>query len=109
METIIFAAVIIALAGGAIWFYNRGARSLDVNQDGKIDVKDAVEATKNAAKGVIQDSRDAHDAALAAVAESAGKIESAARRAKTAAKKAATRSTTKTATKKPAAKPRAKK
>ena len=105
METIIFAAVIIAVAGVAIWFYNRGAQSLDINADGKVDAKDAVEATKKAVKGVVKDSRDARDAALAAVAESAGKVESAARRTKTAAKKAVSKSTAK----KTAAKPRAKK
>ena len=73
METIIFAVVIIAVAGGAIWFYNRGSKGLDVNQDGKIDHRDAQAAVKNAAKGVRQDMRDARDAVLAEAAESAAR------------------------------------
>jgi hypothetical protein len=97
MEIIIFAAVIIALAAGAIWFYNRDAQSFDINKDGKVDVKDAVEATKKSIAGAAEDSRDARDAVLAAVAQSAGKVESAARRTKTAAKKAVSKSTAKTA------------
>jgi hypothetical protein len=99
METIIFAAIIMALAGGAIWFYNRDAKNFDINKDGKVDVKDAVEATKIAAKNAAQDSRDMRDAVLVATAESAvkaaGIVESAARKTKTAAKKTAAKARTK--------------
>lgn len=113
METIIFALVIIAIAGGTIWWYNRDAKSLDINQDGRVDGKDAVEAAVKAAKRAGKDARDARDAALIASAESAmkaaGVIENAARKTRTAAKKTATKAAAKKPTAKTAAKPRAKK
>lgn len=111
METIIIASVIIALAGAVIWYYNRGAKSLDVNQDGKVNHQDVIDAAVTAARAAGQDLRDARDAALVASAESAmkaaGVIETAATKTKTAAKKVQT-AAKKTAAK-TAAKSRAKK
>jgi hypothetical protein len=73
METIVFAGVIIALAGVAIWFYNRGAKSLDVNSDDKVDIKDAKQAVANTAQGIVEDVRDAKDLALSLASESAAR------------------------------------
>lgn len=38
--------------GLAIWYYNKDAKTLDVNNDGKIDVNDAKDAVVNAVEGV---------------------------------------------------------
>jgi uncharacterized protein YdbL (DUF1318 family) len=58
METIVFAGVIIALAGVAIWYYNRGSKGLDVNNDGKVDLDDAKQAVANTTQGIVEDTRD---------------------------------------------------
>jgi hypothetical protein len=73
METIVFAGVIIALAGVAIWSYNRGAKSLDVNNDGKVDLDDAKQAVANTTQGIVEDTRDARDLALSLASESAAR------------------------------------
>ena len=73
METIIFAGVIIAIAGGIIYYYNRNSQTLDVNQDGVVDHKDLKQAVKNTAQGLVKDSRDARDLALSLTSESAAK------------------------------------
>ena len=103
METIVFAAIIVALAGGAIWFYNRGASGLDINQDGKVDSRDAREAVSKTAKGLAQDARDARDAVLAQAAESAARATAIIER-NSQSKPAAGRSTKESPAKKPAAK-----
>jgi preprotein translocase subunit SecF len=103
METIIFALVIIALAGVAIWYYNRNNPGADINGDGKVDFDDAKAAIQNTVDGVKIDARDARDLALKLTSESAGKTLNAvekvtkSRRAKSTAKP--TKTTTKTTTK----------
>jgi len=108
METIVFAGVIMALGAVAIWSYNRGAKSLDVNSDGKVDIKDAKQAVVNTAQGIAEDVRDAKDLALSLASESAARATVALEKIKkpraAAAKKPA--KTTKTA-KPRVAKPRA--
>ena len=74
METILFAAVIVVLAGGAIWFYNR-TNGADVNQDGRVDIDDARAAVENTAQGLRQDTRDLRDAVLAQASESAARAQ----------------------------------
>lgn len=95
METIILGLVVLSLTGLALWYYNRDSRGLDVNQDGRIDVKDAVTAAKKAATGITQDAREVRDLAVAAASESAAKatvaVEKAAQKAKSTAKKVAAR------------------
>lgn len=73
METIIFVLVIIALAGGAIWFYNRTNPGADINADGQVDIKDAKKALQNTAQGLVKDARDARDLAISLASESAGR------------------------------------
>jgi hypothetical protein len=61
------------LAGVAVWYFNKDAGKADLNNDGKVDVKDAVVAVENAAAGT------------------AAVVESAVKGAKKSAKKAATK------------------
>jgi hypothetical protein len=45
--------VVVLVAGGlAIWYFNRDAKTTDLNSDGKTDVKDALVAVKNTVAGV---------------------------------------------------------
>ena len=47
--------VLIGLAvllGGAVFYFNRSAKSLDINSDGKVDAKDASAAVQNTVSGV---------------------------------------------------------
>jgi hypothetical protein len=50
MEIVIIAIVVVAI--GAIIYFNRGSKSLDINQDGKIDAADATAAVQNVIEGV---------------------------------------------------------
>ena len=43
--------VLVVVAVGALIYFNRSARTLDINQDGKVDAADAVAAVENAAEG----------------------------------------------------------
>ena len=57
MELILVLVVVIAV--GALIYFNRSARSLDINQDGKVDTADAVAAVVNATEGVKQTAKKA--------------------------------------------------
>ena len=57
MELVVF--VVLVVAAGALIYYNRSARSLDINQDGKVDAADAVQAVVNAAEGAKQTAKKA--------------------------------------------------
>jgi uncharacterized protein (UPF0333 family) len=50
MEIIL--GVVLVVAIGALIYFNRQARSIDINADGKVDLADAADAVKNAAQGV---------------------------------------------------------
>ena len=82
MELILGITVVVAVA--ALIYFNRSSRSLDINQDGKVDSSDAIQAVQNTTEGVKQT------------------VKKAAVRAKSTATK-------KLAAKKPASKSRAKK
>jgi preprotein translocase subunit SecF len=84
MEIII---AIVVLAVGAIWYFNRD-KGLDVNNDGKVDVKDLEVAVENTVVAVKEEVKEAK----AAVKKTATK-------AKTTVKKAATKATGKTTAK----------
>ena len=110
METIVFVLVILALAGGAIWYYNRTNPGADVNGDGRVDLDDAAQALRNTRDGLAQDTRDMRDAVLAQASESAARAQAlidskraaatkAGKKSAAAPKKAAPKST---ANKKPA-------
>jgi len=66
---------VLVLAGVAVWYFNKDAKTSDLNNDGKVDVKDAVQAVENAAVGTVD------------------VVKSAAKTAKRSAKKAATKAT----------------
>jgi len=51
MEIVLFAVVVVAL--GAFIYYNRSSKSLDVNNDGKVDAAD-VAVVKEKAKAVAK-------------------------------------------------------
>ena len=113
METIIFALIILALAGGAIWYYNRTNPGADINQDGQVDAADIKLAIDNTIKGAIKDARDAKDLALHLTSESAAKTLNAVEKVKKPRAKSTAKPAAKSTGKKPAAKapakPRAKK
>ena len=50
----ILIVLILIVATGALIYFNRSSRSLDINQDGKVDAADAVQAVQNATEGVKQ-------------------------------------------------------
>jgi hypothetical protein len=79
MEIII---AIVVVAVGAIWYFNRD-KGLDVNSDGKVDVKDLEAAVENTVVAVKEEAKEV----TAAVKKTATK-------AKTTVKKAANKATT---------------
>ena len=95
MEIII--AIIIIIAGTAIWFSTRGT-GLDVNQDGKVDVEDAKAAANKIVEGVKSvadvnkdgkvDAADVKTAATKTKAKAKATVKKAATKTKAAAKKA---------------------
>ena len=50
MEIVIIAIAVVAI--GAIIYFNRSSKSLDINQDGKVDATDAKAAVQNVVEGV---------------------------------------------------------
>lgn len=102
--------LIAITAIGALLYFNRSSRSLDINNDGRVDLADAKAAVDNTVSGITntldinKDGKvDVEDAKVAAKA-----VRSTAKGAAGAAKAAVTRAK-KTAAKKPARKPAAKK
>jgi len=49
---LILGAVVVVAAGLAVWYFNKGAKSTDLNSDGKTDVNDLAVAFENAVTGV---------------------------------------------------------
>jgi hypothetical protein len=95
MEIIIALVAIVVV--GALAYFNRSAKSLDINNDGKVDLADAKAAVDNATTGVTaaadvnKDGKvDAADVKEVAKKATTG-AKKAATKAKTAVKKAATR------------------
>jgi hypothetical protein len=95
MEIIIALVAIVAV--GALVYFNRSAKSLDINNDGKVDLADAKAAVDNAVAGVTAAADvnkdgvvDAEDAKVV-VEKATTEVKKAAGKAKTAAKKATTR------------------
>lgn len=82
MEIII---AIVVVAGAAIWYFNRD-KSLDVNQDGKLDLADVALATRNTVEAVKEEVKEE-------VAEVKAAVKKTATKAKATVKKAATKAT----------------
>lgn len=101
MEIIIIGVVLVVI--GAFIYFNRSAKSFDVNQDGKVDVKDVSAAVTNTVEGVKAAADVNHDGKVntADVKEVVAKTKTAAKKTATKAKAAAI-----TATKKPGRKPK---
>jgi hypothetical protein len=89
----ILLAIAVAVVIFALVYFNRSAKSLDINNDGKIDIADVKVAVDNTKQGIAADIVKVKTAAQATVKKVAAK--------KPVAKKPAA--------KKPAAKPAAKK
>lgn len=78
--------LIVVVVVGALIYFNRSARSLDINKDGKVDSADAVAAVVNATEGVKQTAKKAAVKAKTATRSAAKKSST----AKPAAKKTKT-------------------
>jgi hypothetical protein len=90
--------VVVLVAGGfAFWYFNREAKSTDLNNDGKTDVKDALVAVENTVAGVKYVADVNKDGKV-----DAGDVKVVATKAKAGAKKAAAKIKA-TTTKKPKA------
>jgi len=50
MTTMIWVAIIVVVFGGAFWYIFRDDKSLDLNKDGKVDLKDASAAVDKASQ-----------------------------------------------------------
>lgn len=90
----ILLAIAVAVVVGALIYFNRSSKSLDINDDGKIDLSDAKSAVDNAVAGVTAAADVNKDgkvdvADVKAVAEKATtEVKKVATKAKSAAKKA---------------------
>ncbi len=95
MEIVLIAVVAVAL--GAFIYYNRSAKGLDVNNDGKVDASDAKAAVQNVVEGVkatadVNKDGKVDAADVAVVAEKAKTVaKKTTAKAKETVKKAATR------------------
>jgi len=96
MEILLAIAVVAVI--GALLYFNRSSKSLDVNNDGKVDVADAKTAVQNVVEGVkaVADINkdgvvDSADAAVI-VDHAKAEVKKATTKAKTAVKKATGRS-----------------
>jgi len=75
--------VVVAVGGVAVWYFNKGAKSADLNSDGKTDVKDALVAVENTVAGVKAAADVNKDGKL-----DSGDVKVVAKKAKATAKKA---------------------
>jgi hypothetical protein len=90
----ILLAIAVAVVIGALIYFNRSSKGLDVNNDGKVDLADVKAAVDNAVEGVTsaadvnKDGKvDAADVKVVATKATTG-AKKAATKAKTAVKKA---------------------
>jgi predicted hydrolase (HD superfamily) len=77
--------VVLVAAGLAFWYFNKNAKTTDLNSDGKTDVKDALVAVENTVAGVKAAADVNKDGKV-----DAGDVKVVATKAKAGAKKAAT-------------------
>ena len=92
MEILILAVLVVV---GALIYFNRSSKSLDINGDGKVDLADAALAVKNTVQGaqrladVDGDGKVTVKDAQAAAAKAKTAVKNTAAKAKTATKAAA--------------------
>lgn len=84
MEIII---AIVVVAGVAIWYFNRD-KGLDVNNDGKVDVKDLEVAVENTVVAVKEEVKEAKVAVKKTANKAKATVKKATTKAKTTAKAA---------------------
>ena len=95
MEIII--ALVAVIVVGALVYFNRSAKSLDINNDGKVDLADAKTAVDNTVTGLAAVADVNRDGvvdvadAKAVVEKAATEVKKTAAKARSAAKKATTR------------------
>lgn len=95
MEILLAIAVVVVI--GALIYFNRSSKGLDVNNDGKVDAADVKAAVHNAVCGVKETADVNKDGVVDAadvevvVEKAKTEVKKAATKAKTAAKKATTR------------------
>lgn len=100
MEILIAFVVIIVV--GSLVYFNRSAKSLDINNDGKVDLADAKAAVDNTVAGVAaaadvnKDGKVDGDDVKEAVTKTKAAAKKTATKARAAAKKATTSRTRKT-------------
>lgn len=87
METLLVIAIVVVV--GAIIYFNRSAKSLDINADGQVNAEDAKAAVQNAVEGVKQTADLNKDGKV-----DAADVKVATTKAKTAVKKAAVKAKT---------------
>ena len=87
METLLVIAIVVVV--GAIIYFNRSSKSLDINADGEVNAEDAKAAVKNAVEGVKQTADVNKDGKV-----DAADVKVATTKAKTAVKKAAVKAKT---------------
>jgi hypothetical protein len=94
MEILILAGLVVV---GALIYFNRSSKSLDINNDGKVDSADLKAAAKNAVSGVKRvadvdgDGKVTAKDAKAAAGKAKTAVKKTAAKAKTAAKRVTTR------------------
>lgn len=82
----ILLAIAVAVVIGALIYFNRSSKGLDVNNDGKVDLADVALATRNVVEGVKSTADVNKDGKV-----DAADAKAAVQKAKTGAKKAATK------------------
>ena len=82
----ILLAIAVAVVIGALIYFNRSSKSLDVNNDGKVDLADVTLAAKNTVEGV-KATADVNKDGKVDAADAKAVVQ----KAKTGAKKAATK------------------
>jgi hypothetical protein len=85
----ILLAIAVAVVIGALIYFNRSSKGLDVNNDGKVDLTDAKAAVDNAVTGITA-AADVNNDGKVDVAD----VKEVAKKATTGAKKAATKAKT---------------
>ena len=95
---LIFGLIFVVLIA-AILFFNRSSKSLDINQDGKVDLNDAKAAVENTVAGVKATADVNKDGKV-----DAADVKAVAKKATTRSRKGPGQTSAKTSTKKPAVK-----